>query len=191
MGVSQFTVASGGVTIEGVNIDDGVVDLNGKALGLTLDADGDTAIASSTDDQIDFTVGGTIPFQMVGAVLTLASGSSIAGSGSTFTPLIPIAAQQALSGAGAINITTYYTAWTSTSTDAGTLIDGVVKGQLKKIQLIVDGGDATLTPSNLTGGTTVTFADAGDFVVLGWSGTSWVPLELGNAADGATAPVLA
>ena len=156
-----------------------------------MDADGDTHIGASTDDTIDITVGGAKNFVISSNLLNVESGSAIGGSGSTFVPLIPLAAQQALSGAGAINITTYYTAWTTTSTDAGTLIDGVVKGQLKKIQMIVDGGDGTLTPSNLTGGTTITFADAGDYVILGWSGSSWIPLELGNAADGATAPVLA
>ncbi len=104
---------------------------------------------------------------------------------------VPKAAQQALSGAGACNVTAFYTAWTTTGADAGTLADGVVVGQLKKVQLIVDGGDGTLTPSNLAGGTTITFADAGDFAVLLWDGTDWNAIELGNDADGATAPVLA
>lgn len=94
---------------------------------------------------------------------------------------------------GAINVTSFYT---SISTDAGgdafTLADGAVIGQLKKIKLIVDGGgDGTLTPTNLSGGTTITFADAGDYALLLWNGTDWVAIELGNDADGATAPVLA
>jgi hypothetical protein len=101
------------------------------------------------------------------------------------------AVQQALSGAGAINVTSYYTAWTTTGVNAGTLADGTFVGQKKKIQLIVDGGDGTLTPVNLAGGTTITFADAGDFVVLRWDGTEWVVIERGNDADGATAPVVA
>ena len=191
MGVTQFTVASGGVDIEGVNIDTGVIDLNGAANSIVLDADGDTSISAPTDDQIDIEIGGADDFTFTANSLNVLTGSYISGPSSTFTPLIPIAAQQALSGAGAINITTYYTAWTTTSTDAGTLIDGVVKGQLKKIQLIVDGGDGTLTPSNLSGGTTITFGDAGDYAILCWGGSSWVVIELGNAADGATAPVLA
>ena len=191
MGVNQYTTSSGGTKIEDIVFSDGVADFNGKALAIKLDADGDTAISAATDDQIDYTIGGVVPFQMVGPVFTLASGSSISASGSTFAPVIPIAAQQALSGAGAINITTFYTAWTSTSTDAGTLIDGVVKGQLKKLQLIVDGGTSILTPTNLNGGTTITFADAGDYVILCWDGNDWVAIELGNGADGATGPVLA
>lgn len=139
---------------------------------------GDTASQSLTWDQS-------------ADALVMTAAVSISGQGSTVVPVIPIAAQQALSGAGAINITSYYTAWTTTGADAGTLANGAQKGQLKKIQLIVDGGDGTLTPTSLSGGTTITFADVGDYALLCWNGTAWVAIELGNAADGATAPVLA
>lgn len=103
----------------------------------------------------------------------------------------PTGTAQSLSGAGAINVTSYLTKWTTTSTDAGTLADGTRTGQMKKIQLIVDGGDGTLTPTSLSGGTTITFADAGDTAILKWDGTNWVAIELSNDADGATGPVLA
>jgi len=191
MGVSTITTASGGWNVEGLTFNNGTVDTKGTAGSIILDADGDTHLGASTDDQIDVTVGGSIDFVVSSNLLTLSSGSAIGGSGSTFVPLIPIAAQQALSGPGAINITTAYTAWTTTGADAGTLIDGVVKGQMKKIQLVVDGGDGTLTPTTLNGGTNITFADVGDFAVLCWDGTGWTAIELGNAADGSTAPVLA
>jgi len=79
---------------------------------------------------------------------------------------------QALSGAGAINVTSGVTYWTTTGADAGTLADGVV-GQTKKIIMVVDGGDGTLTPSNFGNGTTITFADAGDAVELSFDGTNW------------------
>ena len=101
------------------------------------------------------------------------------------------AAPQALSGAGAVTVTEYKTNVTSTGANALTLADGEFVGQRKAIQLIVDGGDATLTPVNLTGGDTITFADAGDRVELVWTGASWVAIDLCNLADGATAPVLA
>jgi hypothetical protein len=121
----------------------------------------------------------------------VALGVSAGGAGSTFVPLVPIAAQQDLSGPGAVNITTFCTKLTTTGADAFTLANGAVIGQLKKVQMIVDGGDGVLTPANLAGGTTITFADAGDFALLAWDGTDWVAIELGNDADGATAPVLA
>ena len=104
---------------------------------------------------------------------------------------IPSAVQQALSGAGACNVTSFYTAWTTTGAQAGTLANGTRVGQLKKIQLIVDGGDGTLTPVSLGTGTTITFADAGDYWIGRWNGTAWITIEVGNDADGATAPVIA
>lgn len=168
-----------------------LVDLDGVADALVLDADGDTTLSSPTDDQIDVEVGGTDRLTFTSAGAVLAAASSYGGQGSTHAPVVPIAAQQALSGAGAVNITTFYTAWTTTGANAGTLADGAQKGQLKKIQMVADAGDGTLTPSNLSGGTTITFADVGDYALLMFDGTNWVALELGNDADGVTAPVLA
>lgn len=106
---------------------------------------------------------------------------------------IPPVAQNAMTAAGAVSVATYYTTVNTTtgSGHASTLADGSRIGQLKKIQLIVDAGDLVLTPANLAGGTTLTFADAGDYAILIWNGTDWVAIELGNDADGATAPVLA
>ena len=43
MAVSQYTTASGGTTIEGVNIDAGVVDLDGVAAALVVGPIGATA----------------------------------------------------------------------------------------------------------------------------------------------------
>ena len=105
---------------------------------------------------------------------------------------IPAVASQALSGAGAINVTSYLTRWTTTgAAQAATLANGTRVNQLKKIQMVADGGDGIVTPTSLSGGTTITFADAGDVAVLLWNGTAWVVIELTNDADGATAPVLA
>lgn len=104
---------------------------------------------------------------------------------------MPTGAPQALSGAGAVNVTSFRTNWTTGSAQAGTLADGTRVGQLKHIQLIVDGGDGTLTPANFGDGTTITFADAGDFALLRWDGAEWWVVALGNDADGATAPVVA
>lgn len=115
-------------------------------------------------------------------------------AGITGGAYIPTAAMQTLvAGGGAVNVTSYYTAGASDAGgDAWTLANGLVPGQLKKITLITDGGgNAVLTPTALSGGTTITFADAGDFCLLMWTGAAWVAIELGNDADGATAPALA
>lgn len=81
---------------------------------------------------------------------------------------------------GAVSVANYLT---TINTDAGgdtfTLANGTQIGQMKKILLVADGGgDGVLTPATaLAGGTTVTFNDAGDFVMLQWSGTTWLVLE--------------
>lgn len=113
--------------------------------------------------------------------------------GSNFPVYIPHGAHAAaVAPAGAVPITNFYSTLDSNAgATTATLADGAVNGQLKKIQMIVDGGDVVLTPANLAGGTTITFADAGDYCVLVFNGTDWVAIELGNDADGATAPVLA
>lgn len=89
---------------------------------------------------------------------------------------------QSLSGAGAVNLTDTVTEITSTGADALTLANGTV-GQVKVITMIVDGGDATLTPTTFAGGSTITFNDAGDSVILVYNTTvGWVAV----ANQGAT-----
>lgn len=81
---------------------------------------------------------------------------------------------QSLSGAGAVNLTTTITKITSTGANALTLADGV-DGQIKVLVMIVDGGDATLTPTTKTGYTTIVFNDAGDGCVLVFTTTlGWI-----------------
>jgi hypothetical protein len=103
------------------------------------------------------------------------------------------AVQQALSGAGAVNVASYLTAWTTTgAAQAGTLANGTFVGQRKKIQLVVDGGDGVLTPTSMAGGTTITFSNVGDFVELRWNGAAWDVIERANATNGTVAtPVVA
>ncbi len=101
----------------------------------------------------------------------------------TFTgaAYFPQAAQNNITAGtgGAIPVTNYLT---TINTDAGgdafTLANGTTVGQMKKILLVVDGGgDGVVTPTSLSGGTTITFDDATDYVVLQWNGTAWVVLE--------------
>lgn len=155
-----------------------------------------------TTAEIDVVGGTTISLQVAGttAVSVVAAGlslplasSKITAPGSTFAPFMPMGAHAAsVAPAGAIPITNFYSTLDSTAgATTATLADGAVIGQVKKVQMIVDGGDVVVTPANLAGGTTITFADAGDFVLLIWDGTDWVMIEAGNDADGVTAPVLA
>ena len=79
---------------------------------------------------------------------------------------------QALTAAGAVNITSAVTTVASSGAIALTLADGT-QGQIKIIVFITDGGDATLTPTTMNDGTTLTFADAGDAAILMWLSTGW------------------
>lgn len=100
--------------------------------------------------------------------------------GTTYSDIIT-GSVQSLSGAGAVNITDLITEVTTTGADALTLANGA-SGQVKIITMIVDGGDGTLTPTTLAGGTTITFNDVGDGVVLVYGTAGWV--VVGN--NGAT-----
>lgn len=95
------------------------------------------------------------------------------------------AAVQSLSGPGAVNLTSLTTAFTSTAAgNALTLADGTA-GQLKAIVYIAEaaGGDTgVLTPTNLGGGTTITFNAIGDSCILQFIGTDWWPISLRGAA---------
>ena len=90
---------------------------------------------------------------------------------------------QSLSGAGAVDVTSAVTKITTTGTDALTLADGTIVGQIKVIIMIVDAGDGTLTPNGtlgLLGGSTITFADVGDAVVMMWTAEGWARIAQGG-----------
>lgn len=81
---------------------------------------------------------------------------------------------QALSGAGAVDIVSLVTKVTSTGANALTLANGT-DGQVKIVLMVVDGGDATLTPTTKTGFSTIVFNDIGDGVVLVYTTTTgWI-----------------
>ncbi len=103
--------------------------------------------------------------------------------------VILAAAMDNVTDTAACSVANYFSTLTTTVAAVPTLADGI-DDQLKKIQMIVDVDDAVLTPANLTGGTTITFADVGDVAELMFSGGSWQVIALYNIVDGATAPVL-
>ena len=106
------------------------------------------------------------------------------------TPVTP-AGRQEITGAGAINLTTYLTEITTDSADAFTLADGV-EGQRKKVVGVdVAAGDATITPDNLNGYATVVMSEDGDTVEFKFTDTGWSVVHTDSViGDGAT-PVVA
>jgi hypothetical protein len=88
---------------------------------------------------------------------------------------------QALSGAGAVNVTTAVTSLTTTgAAEALTLANGTV-GQFKTIVHTVDGGSAVLTPTTKIGFTTITFTDVGESATLVYTAAGWAIVALNGA----------
>jgi hypothetical protein len=112
--------------------------------------------------------------------------------GSAMMAFIPDVAPDSITNNGAISVSSYFT---SISTAGGpklyTLAAGSVAGQLKKLLMAVDGGDATLTIINPVSTDTdqITFNDVGDTVELMWNGSAWRIIASYNVADG-TAPAV-
>ena len=91
---------------------------------------------------------------------------------------------QALSGAGAANLTDLITELTTAAGAAAvTLADGSTSGQIKIINHIVDGGGtATVTPTTFANGTTIAFDAVGESVTLVWNSTvGWVATSVNGA----------
>jgi hypothetical protein len=89
---------------------------------------------------------------------------------------------ETLTSSGAVAITTAISLISSSATAlALTLADGN-NGQLKFVVMTVDGGgDGVITPTNLLGNTTITFNDAGDSVLLLFTGTTWAVISNNGA----------
>lgn len=79
---------------------------------------------------------------------------------------------ETLTGPGAVSVNNPVTRLVTEGADALTLADGV-EGQVKYIYMKTDGGDGTLTPTNLHDGTTITFDDANDDVMLIFTDSAW------------------
>ena len=120
--------------------------------------------------------------------LSVTAGGSITTSVSnTVVPVFLNQTQQAINANGAITLTQYFTALTSVTTTGQTftLADSTITGQVKKIQLVADGADATVTFNT---NATIVFADVGDVAELIWNGSDWIPIALYNAASGDVGP---
>jgi hypothetical protein len=88
---------------------------------------------------------------------------------------------QSLVGAGTVDVVTQITTFTDTGANALTLADGV-QGQTKFIcQIATAGGAGTLTPTNLAGGTTITFDAIGESVHLLFTNSSWYVIGISGA----------
>ena len=78
---------------------------------------------------------------------------------------------QALSGAGAVDITSLITQVTTTGSNQALSLANGANGQLKIVTMVADGGDGILTPTTFANGSTITFNDVGDSAILVYNTT--------------------
>ena len=83
----------------------------------------------------------------------------------------------------AISVSTAVTLLETAGSNATTLADGTVQGQIKIIVNDTDGGSSQLTPADPLGFANIDFANDGDSVMLMWTGTSWAVLSSVSVAS--------
>ena len=86
-----------------------------------------------------------------------------------------------ITGGGAISLTTGVTFISTTGTEAYSLANGT-EGQVKIIIMKADGGNATITPDNLVGWTSVRLNDVHDNIQLMYGSTGWNIIALQQAS---------
>lgn len=119
---------------------------------------------------------------MSGDASVVAAGTvTVTGTTAERVAFIPATAPQALTGAGAVNITAYQTRFTSNGTgNALTLANATRTGLLKKVSYVAEGGGAdtgVITPATPSGFATVTLNAIGDYVQFLWTGAAWIVVE--------------
>ena len=149
----------------------------GKLAGETNQA-ANSIVINATGSAVENTTASSLvikPIRSGSGTTTLMYDASTGEVTHTATPAqqTMIGSVQQISGPGAIDVTSYITEITTTGADDYTLADGVA-GQIKIISMIVDGGDATITPTTLATGTTITMADVNDNITLLYGTNGWV-----------------
>jgi len=144
----------GSIDVDSITPPSGVLTVNGdQEITGVLDVDG----AFNTDGQAQFQQNVTI-----------------------FGLLLLRGTPQTLTGSGAVNPAVSTTLLVTTGANAITLAGGTT-GQIKVITMKTDGGDATLTPTGLRGGTTITFSAVGQTATLMYIDSAWIVLSLVGA----------
>lgn len=192
--ITPATTITGALTNTGATYANGGVDRS-TAAALAIGATNATSVVITPATTITGAATHSSTTALVGVTtVTAIAGivSALATTNQRIVPFFGAGVQDTPAPTAAIPLTNYYSTLNSTAgATTQTLAASTIVGQVKKIQMIVDGGDDVVTVTSLSGGTTITFADVGDTAELMWNGTAWIAIALYNCADGATAPVLA
>ena len=82
----------------------------------------------------------------------------------------------------AISVSTAVTLLQTAGSNATTLANGTVQGQIKIIVNDQDGGTSVLTPQSRLGYADINFTDDGAAVICRWTGTAWAVLASNKVA---------
>jgi hypothetical protein len=172
---------SGATSLTGVLKGNGAGPFTAGAVDLVAEVTGTLPVANGGTGATTATGTGAVVLENSPTLITPNLGVATANSlatGSVFGTI------QSLSGPGAVDLTSFTTAFTSSGTgDALTLANGAA-GQIKTIVYVaqIAGTDTgILTPANLGNGTTITFNNVGDSVQLQFIGTNWWVTSLNGA----------
>jgi hypothetical protein len=188
-GASSLVGGVGGATGAG-----GAIAVTGGAGGATSGTGGAVVIAGGAGSNGNANGGaltlrggakngaGTDGAMSIGATNTASIALGAAGISTTWTGnllaaaagLFGIGSAQALSGAGAVDVTHIVTNYTSTGgAQALTLADGTINGQIKFVHHTVDGGSGVLTPATAGNFATATFTNVHEWALFMWTGSAW------------------
>jgi hypothetical protein len=104
------------------------------------------------------------------------SGNGLSGEdGQNFALFSNGNAPEDITGSGVANTETFLTNWTTGAPgDTLSFGDALVTGQLKKVIMVADGGDGTITPDSVgVSFSSVTLTAVGQYVVFIWGGAAW------------------
>ena len=82
----------------------------------------------------------------------------------------------------AVSVSTAVTLLQTAGTNATTLANGTVQGQIKIIVNDQDGGSTVCTPQSRLGYANIDFVDDGDSAICMWTGTAWAVLATNKVA---------
>ena len=82
----------------------------------------------------------------------------------------------------AVSVSTAVTLLQTAGTNATTLANGTVQGQIKIIVNDQDGGSTVCTPQSRLGYADINFVDDGDSAFCMWTGTAWAVLATNKVA---------